>query len=254
MHKSKINYVLNPLFLCKCIDLSYDYLKMDSTRNIASSIITKYNLCDLFNVITQVITRKIVYCIKNKNNKILVDIYLYYEGSGDYYSPEYLDYINDAILLFTILNKDGESDSVRDCFTKISSENHPGIFSYDLNETGELCNEYITAYSNDDVFKYNLKDFSYVQQCKVSNVLSCNLSEFMFKQVYLNNEFIPSIVNDLLCLFKNIYDETLNYRLIFSNNYQNNSVRIYLSSVNFDTLYLFLTERFGYQLTNEGNI
>ena len=48
MQKSKIDYVLNPLLLCKCMDLSYNYLKMDSTSNIASSIITTYNLCDLF--------------------------------------------------------------------------------------------------------------------------------------------------------------------------------------------------------------
>jgi hypothetical protein len=242
MHKDNINFTLNPINLRKVLDLSYNYVKFNSSEEIVNKLITKFNLTDTFNIIIEQIDRPIVYGIKNKQNKLVVEIYLYYTDRQR--GADILEYLEDALLLLSILNTSIETSSIRERFVETSLDKAINIVSFDIDENGRIDETYINLYSSEDiVYKYNLHDNSILNVGTFQTVDSINLKDFLNCKSCIKCEYIPAIIVDLLDLCPNLQD--VSDVIIFHEKSYNNSVGIYLPPVNYTILKYFLSKYFN---------
>lgn len=242
MHKDQITCILNPITLRKVLDLSYNYVKFNSSEEITNKIITKFKLTDTFNNIIEHIDRPIVYGIKNKNSKLVVEIYSYYTDRQR--GADVLEYLEDVLLLLSILNNSIDTASIRENFVETSIDKAINIVSFDIDENGLIDETYINLYSSEDiVYKYNIHDNSILNVGSFQSIDSINLTDFLNCKSYIKCEYTPNILVDLLDLCPNLQD--VSDHIIFHEKSYNNSIGIYLSSVNYTVLKYFLSKHFN---------
>jgi len=244
MQRNETSIILDPGQLTKIRDVSYNYIKLDSSRIIADSFCDTIALSALFNRVCQHTDKKIVYAIKRKGTKEVIELYLYYK-------PEefsYQEYIDEIISLFTLLS--GNNDSVKhSSIRQTMVDNQVGIVSYELDETGEHIVDYLDIYtSKKETNRYNLIDDTLTRVSIFRTIDSNDLSSYLTNTINMNSEYKPNIVNDISHIIPAIRDTSTQTLIGVHEKILTNVIGIYCSPIDITSLNIFLLERFGKNL------
>jgi hypothetical protein len=243
MRNEEICIIIDPLFLRKIRDVSYNYVKYNSSEKIANDLISKFKLTDIFNVVMENTDRPIVYGIKNKDEKLVVEIYLYYTDRQRGCDIE--EYYEDSLSLWSALNSSVNADDIRERFIKASLDKKITMCSFDIYEDGRIEDKFINMYSGDHKYcKYILDDNTIVEiGAEYVGLASTNLRAYLNSQPTIMQEHVPAIMDDLLVLCPNL--ENVCERVIFTHKRYINSIGIYLPPVNYDVFKGFIKKRFN---------
>ena len=193
--------------------------------------------------------RPIVYGIKNKDNKLVVEIYLYYTDRQRGCDIE--EYYEDSLSFWSALNCSVNADDIRDRFIKTALDNNINIYSVDIYEDGRIEDKFINVYTGDHKYcKYILCDNTIVEiGAEYLGVASTNLRAYLNSQSSVRREHVPAIMDDLLVLCPNL--ENVCEKVVFTHKRYINSIGICLPPVNYDIFKCFIKNRFSGLLTGD---
>ena len=104
MQRIETRSILNPINLTELCEVPYKYTKLTSAEIIGDSVSDTFKLKDLFNRICQITNKKIVYGIKKRRGKEVVELYLY----AVMQELGYPAYLNEVITLLNFLSNTSE--------------------------------------------------------------------------------------------------------------------------------------------------
>ena len=271
MQRSQINYINNALSLNRIRDVPYSYIKLNSSEVLVDTIFGNFKLKELFNRICQHINKRVVYGIKMMKGKEVIELYLYH---SDY--AIYQDYINDVILLFTLLNDNTNIDT-HSRIIKTMSDNITCVVSYEIDDIGRLNTDYLDIYvlplstekyvlplptekyvlplskKKSKTLRYNLNDNTLTCVSTFIDFPSSELRSELTNRI--NSQYISNIMHDILHIVPTVDDKNIieENKIIIHDKICKNSIGIY-TSVGFAVLNTFLIERFGKSLPNNNGI
>jgi hypothetical protein len=185
----------------------YNYIKLDSSEVLVDTIFGNFKLKELFNRICQHINKRIVYGIKMMKGKEVIELYLY---RSEY--AIYQDYINDVILLFTLLNNNTNIDT-HSRIIKTMSDNPVYVVSYEIDDTGILNTDYLDIYvlplsrEKNKTLRYNFNDNTLT--C-VSTFIDLPSYEVRSKLInHINSQYTSNIMNDILRIVPTVDDKNI---------------------------------------------
>jgi hypothetical protein len=103
--RKETSIILDPGTLRKIRDVSYNYIKLESSEIIADVFCDEIKLKALFNRICENTDKKINYAIKQIDNKEVVELYLYHIQK----EFDYNVYLEEVISLFVLLSNNNNS-------------------------------------------------------------------------------------------------------------------------------------------------
>jgi hypothetical protein len=244
MQREETSSILDPGRLSKIRDVSYNYIKLESSKIIADTFCDTIKLTDLFDRICENTDKKIVYSIKKKNAKDSVEIYLYYK-------PEefsYQEYLDEVISLFTLLS--GNNDPVKHSnIKKAMVDNQVGIVSYELDETGEHIVDYLDMYaSKGETHRYNLNTDTLRFVSRYGGSMLIQLINYLNDTIKMNSEYVTNITNDISHIIPTMEDNPIQTIIGVHEKFLNNTLGVYCSPVDIKSFNTFLLERFGKNL------
>ena len=249
MQRTETSSILNPIDLTELREVPYKYTKLTSAEIIGDSVSDKFKLKDLFNRICKITNKKIVYGIKKRGGKEVVELYLYavIQESG------YPAYLNEVITLLNLLSNTSEDTCSH--IKQTMMDNKVGVVSYELDDTWKQVTGYLDMYTlQSETLRYNLSDRTLTRVSRHSGILSHELRNNLSKRANINGDYIPNIMNDLLDITPRLEDSSLPCKVIIHDKTSTNSIGLYLDYIDFTQLNTFLIKRFGKSLANTNGV
>lgn len=249
MQRTETSSILNPINLIESREVPYKYTKLKSAEIIGDSVIDKLKLKDLFNRICKITNKKIVYGIKKRGGKDVVELYLYMAMQD----LEYPAYLNEVITLLNLLSNTSEETCAH--IKQTMMDNKVGVVSYELDDTGKQVTGYLDMYTlKSETQRYNLNDRTLTRVSSHSSTFAHELRSNLSKRANINSNYIPNIMDNLLQIIPTLEDTPTTNGVIIHDKTATNSIGIYLSGIDFTCLNKFLIERFGKSLSNTNGV
>ena len=249
MQRIETRSILNPINLTELCEVPYKYTKLTSAEIIGDSVSDTFKLKDLFNRICQITNKKIVYGIKKRRGKEVVELYLY----AVMQELGYPAYLNEVITLLNFLSNTSEDTCSH--IKQTLMDNKVGVVSYELDDTGKQVTGYLDMYTlQNETLRYNLIDRTLTHVSSHSGTLSHELRNNLSTRANINSDYIPNIMNDLLHITPTLEDSSIPRNVIIHNKTSTNSIGLYLDHIDFTQLNTLLIERFGKSLSNTNGV
>jgi len=239
--RKETSIILDPGTLRKIRDVSYNYIKLESSEIIADVFCDEIKLKALFNRICENTDKKINYAIKQIDNKEVVELYLYHIQK----EFDYNVYLEEVISLFVLLSNNNNSVMHSNIKNAIIGKK-AFIVSYELDQTGNQLVDYLDMYTFEgETHRYNLNSGTFTLVSAGKTILPNDLTNYLNDTIQMNSEYIPNIINDMSRLSKMTVDASISNRFIVHKKIKNKSIGIYCSPIDINGLNTFLLERLG---------
>jgi hypothetical protein len=248
MNRNETSVIIDPMVMGKIRDVSYNYMKLESSKIIAESLCDTINLNHLFNRICEHTDKKIVYGIKKRRGKEVVEIYLCY--FKDEFSYE--EYLDEVISLLILLGNNSNPDTHAN-IKQTMIDKQVTVVSYEFDESGDKMENYLDIYSLEGkTHRYNLSDDTLTCVSIYRGYSSNELKNVL--EHLINVDCAPNVINDISRIIPTIEDESIVTNIVVHKKLAANGIGIYFSPVDITGLRLLLHDRFGKSLPNNDTL
>ena len=247
MQHLETNSMYNNLIDDDLLDMSFNRPKLASADIIADTIYENVRLKYLFRLVCRHTNCKILYAIKQKNEKRIIEIYFHF-------LPRFFSldgYHNQVMSILTAFRKNLTED-VYSNIIKYMRDNAVGLVAYEFDANDLSVLKCFDVYNYDKTLRYNLDDNTLKLTSIFKPVLAINLRTCLYENSNIKNDIIPDIMKELLRVVPTL--ETTTHTIMFHEKLYKNTVGFYLNSLDFTILNSFVVERFNKVLSNESGV
>jgi hypothetical protein len=187
-----------------------------------------------------------MYSIKKKNDKEVVEIYLYYYNGED--QTSYTKYLNEVLSFLELFGKKTDLDT-RINLMKFIHQKNVTMASYEFEESDTIILKHFDVYSGNETFRYDLDNNTTIKRASTARVKSLDIIKNMNERIDIDADVKASIVNGLLRIFPSNVPE-----IFIHDNLDMNSITFYFAMPDFRLFELFVLEGFNKVLPNESGM
>jgi hypothetical protein len=246
MQRPEINYVRGVGSYPPSYTVPYYYSKLKSSNIIADTVCEKFKLKELFELICNNTNRRIVYSIKKRQEKEVVEIYLYYCDGVD--RTSYTKYLDEILSFLALFGKEIDIDT-RINLIKFIRQTTVTMVSYEFEDSKSFVLNHFDVYSGNETFRYNLDNNTTIKRASTVLALSVDIMKNLNERIDINTDVKSNIMRDLLRILpKN------SPGCFIHDNLDINSITFYFVLADFKLFELFVLEGFNKVLPNENGV
>jgi hypothetical protein len=229
--------------------MSFNRLKLVTADIIADTLYENNKLKRLFRIVCRHTKCSILYAIKKKGDKRIIEIYFHYlprfflTGMGEYHRQ--------VMSILTEFRKDLKEE-IHCNILKYISDNYVGLVAYEFDADDLSLLRCFDVYRFSETLRYNLDDTTLKLTSNFKPVCARDLRSCLIENCNINNDIISDVMDELLRVVPTL--ETTSHIVMFHEKLYKDTLGIYLNSLDFDILKLFVLERFNKVLSNESGV